>query len=457
MGLITETVKVKWNGRIKKHYEDLGYVYTKMGNEFEARIEDLTKGSDIKVKCKCDGCGKDLDWTYSSYNLQVKEDGKTYCNICGVNLVLRGEAFSKSFYDWCKEFNRNDLLARWDYDMNKCSPKGVHYGTKNKYWFKCIEHPEHKSELKNIGSITSKTDSIVKCKQCNSIAQYILDNFPDRDLYDVWDKERNGDLNPWEVQRRTNKKSIWIKCQEKCYHGSYLAVPAHFANGGRCPYCTSRQNKVHPKDSIGQYIIDNYGEEFLYSIWSDKNDKSPFEYSQMSNKKVWWKCTNGKHEDYLRSCQHSKIYEFRCHKCVQEMNNSVIEEKTKIYLKELGYKVMTEHNCTIRPRNPKTKHYLPYDNEITLSNGEHLIIEVHGSQHYKTDFYIHKRGRTIEEAESDLRYNRLKDRYKKAYAEHYGYHYLEIPYTAFQGKNKQQYKQMIDDKIEEILHDTKAS
>ena len=68
MGLITKTVMVKWNGKTKRHYEDLGYLYTRIGDEFEVKIEDLTKGSNVKVKCKCDGCGKDLFWSYNDYN-----------------------------------------------------------------------------------------------------------------------------------------------------------------------------------------------------------------------------------------------------------------------------------------------------------------------------------------------------------------------------------------------------
>ena len=38
-----------------------------------------------------------------------------------------------------------------------------------------------------------------------------------------------------------------------------------------------------------------------------------------------------------------------------------------------------------------------------------------------------------------------------------GYGYLEIPYTAYKGKNKEQYKQIIDDKIKEILNIDKTS
>lgn len=32
----------------------------------------------------------------------------------------------QSFYDWCMENNRKDLLDRWDYDLNKKSPKKDH-------------------------------------------------------------------------------------------------------------------------------------------------------------------------------------------------------------------------------------------------------------------------------------------------------------------------------------------
>lgn len=214
--------------------------------------------------------------------------------------------------------------------------------------------------------------------------------------------------------------------------------------------------RVHPKDSLGKYIIDNYGEEFLY-VWSDKNKKSPFEYAPSSNHKVWWKCLDKKHEDYLRSCDVSIKCEFRCPKCVEEMNNSIIEEKTKSYLEELDYNVLTEHECTIRPINPKTGYQLPYDNEIVLENGKHLIIEVNGEQHYKLNFYMTRYKCTEEEANKMLHYQQLKDRYKRMYAKHIGHEYLEIPYTAFISKNKEQYKQMIDDKINEILNIDKTS
>ena len=445
MGLVTKTVKVKWNSKIKKYYEALGYIFTKMGDEFEVRIEDLPKSSHVKVECFCDNCGKPLIRSCKNYNRYIKKDGKTYCKKCGINLYgaegtrktkLKN---SKSFYDLCIERNKQDILDRWDYEKNGCSPKEVSYSTAIKMWFKCKTHPEHKSELKNINSFATGHEGCMDCKQCNSIAQYILDNFPNKKLEEVWDYEKNGDLDPWNISKGSNRK-VWIFCQERDYHGSYDIMPNDFSKGKRCSYC--RKIKVHPLDSLGQYVIDNYGEEFLWVIWSDKNEISPFEISTHSDKKVWWNCPNNKHESYERICKDSVKCEFRCLKCVEEKEESIIEEKTRLYLEELGYGVLTEHNCTIRPINPKTNRPLPFDNEIVLENGEHLIIEVHGSQHYKNNgLYI--------KTKEELYKRKLIDRYKRIKCIQAGYEYLEITYTAFDKKDT--YKELIDNKIKEIL------
>ena len=40
--LLTKYVTLKWNSKIYKHYVDLGYTYTKMNDEFEVYIDDLT-------------------------------------------------------------------------------------------------------------------------------------------------------------------------------------------------------------------------------------------------------------------------------------------------------------------------------------------------------------------------------------------------------------------------------
>ena len=467
MGLITETVNVVLHGNIK-YYEELGYeiprvenVCHKMvvprGSKIEVKVEDLQEQSHTIVEYKCDGCGENFYTEYRVYLKHIKQEGKIYCEKC-VKKLLNPQRMlktklknGKSFYTWCIENDRQDVLNRWDYDKNNCSPKEILYSTNKKYWFRCDAHPEHSSELKNINGFTNGQEGSISCNQCNSIAQYILDTFPNKDLYDVLDKEKNGGLNPWNISRKSRKK-LWFKCQEKDYHDSHSATCDRFVRGDGCPYCTNKNGKVHPKDSLGQYIIDNYGNDFLHNVWSDKNNMSPFELSPNSSKKVWWKCPEDRHEEYIRSCNRSFIYGFRCPKCSKERTESVIEEKVRLYLESLNYNLLHEHKCSLRPINPKTKHPMPYDNEIEELK---LIIEVHGEQHYNYNFYKAINKCSDEEATKMLKQRKLYDRYKKAYALHYGYEYLEIPYTAFD--KKETYKQMIDDKIEEILHNTKAS
>ena len=319
------------------------------------------------------------------------------------------------------------------------APNEINYGTHNKYYFKCNKYKEHKSELKNINSFTSGQEGSIQCNQCNSIAQYILDNFPNKDLYEIWDKEKNGDLSPWSIDKRSHKK-CWFICQEKDYHGSYESRCSDFSRGHRCSYCSGR--KIKHKDSLGQYIIDNFGEEFLWKSWSDKNEMSPFEVAPNSNKKYWWKCVDDKHKDYKRNCNSSIEREFRCPNCSKELKNSIYEDKVKSFIEKLKYEVKTEYDCSLIPINPKTGYPLPFDNEIVLKNGKHLIIEVHGEQHYFIDGYYTK-------TEEELHKRQLKDRYKRIKCIQEGYEYLEIPYTAFDKKDT--YKKLIDDKIKEIV------
>ena len=252
MGLVTKTVKVKWNSANKKHYESLGYAYTKIGDEFEVDVNDLTKGSNVKVECSCDNCNKLLSWRYCKYLLYVKEERKTSCNKCATKLY-GGENSrktklknGKSFYDWCIENNRQDVLDRWDYELNDCSPKDVSYNTNKKMWLKCNKHSEHKSELKTIRNLTSGQEGSIECNQCNSIAQWCIDNNR-QDLLDRWDYELNK-YSPWEVSYSSNIK-MWFKCDRYPEHKSELKSINSFTRGQEgsieCNQCNSIAHNIY--------------------------------------------------------------------------------------------------------------------------------------------------------------------------------------------------------------------
>ena len=415
-----------------------------------------------------------------------------------------------SVYDWCVSNSREDILNRWDYSLNKKTPQETFCRTKE-VWLKC-PLGIHDSEKRSFTTITRRKYPVLNCSKCNSFAQHGITKYGEDFLKKFWDFEKNV-VNPWNISKSSNVK-IWIKCQTVEYHGSYCVSPKVFTSGNGCPYCNGK--RVHPKDSFGQYHIDNTDKDFIEKYWGTKNtksafeymprsrkyvwlkctknpehgeyrqkcaqfthghrcgyckktylltpkdsvgakhpdsllvwgtnEKSPFDYAPQSNKKVMWKCENNEHEEYSRSIQGSLIANFKCPSCAAKNNSSALQDKVMLYFEQLGYHLRHENHCSVVPINPKTKHIMPFDNEVIELS---LIVETSGKQHFQIQgFHIHtakKRGTTPEQ---ELHKRKLYDRYKKLFALSKGYFYLEIPYWT---EKDESYKNLIDDKISEIL------
>jgi len=248
--LLSKSAMMKWHPRNKKYYKEKEYPFTKMGDEFEVKVEDLTDGSSAKinVKCDCEDCKNPYlpPMTYNTYNKNIKNDGKYYCRNCTIKL-FSGEVVrisrlknGKSFYDWCYEnlskYEADKIILRWDYEnnINKygkiLSPKDVSCNSvginKKGYWFKCLNYPEHKSEQKHICDLTNRKQSFINCSQCNKlnmthneISIYLVDK---EDLY----KYSMG-----------SHDMVLTKCLE-CGHIKETRVADLVRFGVRCPRCS---------------------------------------------------------------------------------------------------------------------------------------------------------------------------------------------------------------------------
>jgi hypothetical protein len=330
-------------------------------------------------------------------------EGSIYCNQCN------------SFKQWCIENNRQDVLDRWDYELNNCLPSEISYGTGKKYYFKCSKGL-HKSELKSIGHFINGEEGSIKCKACNSFAQWGIDNISSDFLDKYWDWEKNKNIDPWKITYASSNDKVWIKCQEKEYHGSYDITCNDFVNKVRCPYCNPNSGNVHKLDSLGSLYPK------VLQIWSEKNKKSPYEYAPKSQQKVYWKCPEGKHEDYLRNIQNSNKYNFRCPECQYSKG----EERISKYLIKNSINYISQKIFDVLiglgGGNLSYDFYLPQLN---------LLIEYQGEQHKKYMPGFHK-------SKKDFEKQQEHDRRKREYAKKYGIRLLEIWYWDF-------------DNIEEIL------
>lgn len=138
----------------------------------------------------------------------------------------------------------------------------------------------------------------IKCSHCcnkyeDSFAYHIQQKLKEP-LNKYWDWDKN-EVNPYLISKGKNEsdKKVWIKCTKTDYHDSYPITPAKFIRGDRCPYCSTRRGKVHPKDSFAQWGINTFGDDFLEKYWSKKNDEldiDPWKITRCSLKKIWIYC-----------------------------------------------------------------------------------------------------------------------------------------------------------------------
>lgn len=243
----------------------------------------------------------------------------------------------------------------------------------------------------------------VRCSKCcgsyeKSFAHYIEKELGEP-LEKYWDFEKNI-LNPRSIHRNKTSK-VWIKCQEKTYHGSYEVVCYAFTSGTRCPYCnTFASNKVHPRDSFAQHHVYNTDKDFLEKYWDyDKNIIDPYELSIMSDKKVWIKCNKCNESYYMYAKLFSKGC--RCSKCINMKGESKI--KRWLDINQIEYDTQKKFRGLVGVGNRR----LSYDFYIPKLN---MLIEFQGEQH---DNFIEMFHNEYDNFEKQKEHDRRKREYAK--------------------------------------------
>lgn len=79
-----EIAEVHWNPMNKNFYENKGYVYTKMGDTFFAKVEDLQPSARVWVKVICDYCHKEFEMLMYAYTRSTKNSDTIACDNCKV-------------------------------------------------------------------------------------------------------------------------------------------------------------------------------------------------------------------------------------------------------------------------------------------------------------------------------------------------------------------------------------
>lgn len=269
----------------------------KCGNIFERRCADIKKRNNIDCGCI------EYNKTEQRYKHEVEKTGE---------------------YKYIRSYRRGDVLPN--------------VGIINQPYLQ-VRH-NYCGSLYNI-KVVLFINERVRCTNCcgsyeNSFAYYIEQELGEP-LDKYWDFDKNT-VNPYHIWKNSHIK-VWIKCQEKDYHGSYEVSCNNFTKGRRCGYCNGK--KIHPKDSFAQYCIDNIDKDFLNKYWSDKNTIDPWSISPYSSKKVWIKCQDKDHHNDFGG------YDVRCDRYIAGARCSYCVNRKVHPLDSFGYhnfdKVMSWH------------------------------------------------------------------------------------------------------------------
>ena len=112
-------VEVKWHNKIKQHYIDKDYTFTKNGDSFYVKPEDLTPSSTALVKVKCDYCKEIYKTSFGDYNKGLKTINKSCCNKKECRNKKSSEiqllkGYNK-FLEYCKENNYTPVTKFEEY------------------------------------------------------------------------------------------------------------------------------------------------------------------------------------------------------------------------------------------------------------------------------------------------------------------------------------------------------
>jgi ribosomal protein S27E len=234
--IITEEVEIKLNPKVFKHYKDKGYSPILKDTILKVKVQDLSKGSRAKINIKCDNCDKISLMAWGDYikNVHNNNNDIYYCYECAMKLFARNNIKKSrlknttSFQKWCVDNSRQDILDRWDYELNKCSPNEICYRSNKKYYFKC-PNKIHKSELRNINCIIKKDKNKnfnIECVQCNSILvtnPYFIKYFVNEDEAKKYSISSN--------------KKVLMKCPD-CGYEKIMIIENLTKQGFSCPKCS---------------------------------------------------------------------------------------------------------------------------------------------------------------------------------------------------------------------------
>ena len=260
---LNEQIKIKWSTRSKQYYEQLGYEYSKIGDEFYVALKDLRKDSSAHVTatCDCDGCSNSQLVPYRNYNKIIDRDGIYKCKKC-VGKNNTKERTSKSherlynlFLERCEEHGAIPVTQYEDFTGYECDVT-----------FICPTHGETTMSMRRIpqGAWCPKC-GIAKRVEASKLSQDEVKRF-------IESKNNNVLLNP-EDYINSSTKNLKVMCGS-CQRIHLVSYSSIRNSNGMCIDCGLEVTAAKQREKNIQYyyVFKNICEEMGYKLLSSEDE-----------------------------------------------------------------------------------------------------------------------------------------------------------------------------------------
>lgn len=298
-----------WRG-----FNDLGSLYPNLAKEWHPIKNngltpfEVTPGSDKKVWWMCK---EGHEWE-ASISSRVRGNG---CPYCSGKVAISG-------YNDLKTVNPK-LASEWHPTRNKKSPSEYLPKSNKKVWWKC-----NQCGYEWEAAIYSRTAGR-NCPCCaGQVVQAGVNDLatthPELSL--EWHPAKNGELNPTNVTKGTDKK-VWWKCAECGYEWEAFIYSRTAGNG--CPFCAGKIIITGVNDFATLYP------ELAKEWHPTKNKIHPSKVHSGSNDKFWWLCGVCGHEWKISVNSRAGTKKSGCPKCSSQFKTSFAEQAIYYYLRRL--------------------------------------------------------------------------------------------------------------------------
>ena len=311
----------------------------------KVKPKDVYKGSCKKYWFDCDKCPHSFDSSLSN----VTGNGR-WCPYCAVPSKKLCETLDCNNC-FTRTFASHEKSKYWSDKNGDVKPWDVFKSSSKKYWFDC-----HKCKH-SFNSVLSSISNGVWCPYCAIPVKQLCDkstcdfcftkSFASHENAKYW-SDKNGDVNPRDVFKSSNKK-YWFHC-DTCKHSFYSAL-SNVTAGYWCPYCS--HTKLCEKQECIHCFDKSFASHEKAKCWSEKNghDK-PRDIFNRSGTKYWFNCDTCKHSFYSALsnvtagywcpyCSHTKLCDNSdCGFCYK---NSFASHKNAKY--------WSEKNDDVKPRD----------------------------------------------------------------------------------------------------------